>query len=70
MDLNEEMKKYMEENKKVFLDEMSKLHTRLDKIEAEVSNLNSTLQRHIEFIDKTYEGLKNPINAARRWLGR
>ena len=49
---------------------MSKLHTRLDKIEAEVSNLNSTLQRHIEFIDKTYEGLKNPINAARRWLGR
>ncbi|MBK93574.1 MAG: hypothetical protein CMP33_04935 [Rickettsiales bacterium] len=60
----------MEENKKVFLDEMSKLHTRLDKIETEVSNLNSTLQRHIEFIDKTYEGLKNPINAARRWLGR
>ena len=68
--MNEELKKYMEENKKVFLDEMSKLHTRLDKIEAEVSNLNSTLQRHIEFIDKTYEGLKNPINAARRWLGR
>ena len=68
--MNEDLKKYMAENKKVFLDEMSKLHTRLDKIEAEVSNLNSTLQRHIEFIDKTYEGLKNPINAARRWLGR
>ncbi len=68
--MNEDLKKYMEENKKVFLDEMSKLHTRLDKIETEVSNLNSTLQRHIEFIDKTYEGLKNPINAARRWLGR
>ena len=68
--MNEDLKKYMEENKKVFLDEMSKLHTRLDKIEEEVSNLNSTLQRHIEFIDKTYEGLKNPINAARRWLGR
>ena len=68
--MNEDLKKYMKENKKVFLDEMSKLHTRLDKIEAEVSNLNSTLQRHIEFIDKTYEGLKNPINAARRWLGR
>ena len=68
--MNEDLKKYMEENKKVFLDEMSKLHTRQDKIEAEVSNLNSTLQRHIEFIDKTYEGLKNPINAARRWLGR
>ena len=49
--MNEDLKKYMEENKKVFLDEMSKLHTRLDKIEAEVSNLKSTLQRHIEFFD-------------------
>ena len=26
--------------------------------------------KHIKFIDDTYEGLKNPINAARRWLGR
>ena len=68
--MNEDLKKYMEENKKVFLDEMSKLHTRLDKIEAEVSNLNSTLQRHIEFIDKTYEGLKNPIEGVKRWLNK
>ena len=60
----------MEENKKVFLAEMSKVHKRLDEIEAKVSNLDSTLQKHINFIDKTYEGLKNPINAARRWLGR
>ena len=60
----------MEENKKVFISEMSKLHERLDTLESDVSNLNTTLQRHIKFIDSTYEGLKNPIDAARRWLGR
>jgi len=68
--MNDDLKKYMEENKKVFLSEMKKLHTRLDKIDEDVSTLNSTLQKHIQFIDKTYEGLKNPIDAARRWLGR
>ena len=26
------------------------------------------LSKHIDFIDDTYEGLKNPIEAARRWL--
>ena len=26
--------------------------------------------RHIKFIDSTYEGLRNPINAAKKWLGR
>jgi len=68
--MNDDLKKYMEENKKVFLSEMKKLHTRLDKIDEDVSTLNATLQKHIQFIDKTYEGLKNPIDAARRWLGR
>ena len=68
--MNDDLKKYMEENKKVFLSEMKKLHTRLDKIDEDVSTLNATLQKHIQSIDKTYEGLKNPIDAARRWLGR
>ena len=49
--MNEDLKKYMEENKKVFLAEMSKVHKRLDEIEAKVSNLDSTLQKHIDFID-------------------
>ena len=26
------------------------------------------LSKHIKFIDSTYEGLKNPIEAARKWL--
>ena len=28
------------------------------------------LNKHIGFIDETYESLKNPINAAKRFLGR
>ena len=33
-----------------------------------VDQLSAKLQRHIEFIDRTYDGLKNPIEAARKWL--
>tara|TARA_B100001057_G_scaffold480843_1_gene554148 strand:- start:1831 stop:2142 length:312 start_codon:yes stop_codon:yes gene_type:complete len=43
---------------------------RLKNIETELIELNKKLSKHIDFIDDTYEGLKNPINAARRWLGR
>jgi hypothetical protein len=43
---------------------------RLKNIESELKELNKQLSKHIKFIDDTYEGLKNPINAARRWLGR
>ena len=43
---------------------------RLKNIETELKELNKKLSKHIDFIDDTYEGLKNPINAARRWVGR
>ena len=42
----------------------------LQRIESELKQLNEKLSKHIDFIDKTYDGLKNPINAARRFLGR
>lgn len=70
MDLNEEMKKYMEENKQLFLSEMNKIHKRLDKIDNEVEGLKIKLEKHISFIDETYEGLRNPIEGVKRWLGR
>ena len=28
------------------------------------------LEKHISFIDETYEGLRNPIEGVKRWLGR
>ena len=33
-----------------------------------IEDLNVKLSKHIKFIDSTYEGLKNPIEAARKWL--
>tara|TARA_B100002019_G_scaffold100256_1_gene86356 strand:- start:742 stop:1053 length:312 start_codon:yes stop_codon:yes gene_type:complete len=44
--------------------------SQLKRIESQLKELNEKLSKHISFIDETYEGLKNPINAARRWLGR
>jgi len=59
------------------LNQLEKMNSRLDEIEVqqktlleEQINLNLKLGKHIDFIDKTYEGLKNPIKAATRFLGR
>lgn len=51
-------------------DKLEKLELRLEKIELQQQMLLDKLSRHIDFIDETYEGLRNPINAAKRFLGR
>ena len=54
-------------------EQLLRLENKIDNLSNQVSGLYVKLEkldRHIDFIDKTYEGLKNPINAARRWLGR
>ena len=65
-----DFEKYSESNKKLFLEEMEKLNNKIDRLQTTVDELNAKLNKHISFIDETYEGLKNPINAARKWLGR
>ena len=57
-------------NNKKFYHWQSIDDNRLKNIQTELKELNKKLSKHIDFIDDTYEGLKNPINAARRWLGR
>jgi len=49
-------------------DEIKKLNNKIDKLQKSVDKLSETLYKHIKFIDSTYDGLKNPIEAARRWL--
>ena len=51
-------------------EELKRIEEKIDKLQLTVDQLSAKLQRHIEFIDWTYDGLKNPIDAARRWLGR
>ena len=52
------------------LEEIRNLRKSVEQLEDKVDTLTEKLDRHINFIDETYEGLKNPINAARKWLGR
>jgi len=50
--------------------EIKKLNTKIDHLQKTVEELRDKLYTHIKFIDSTYEGLKNPIEAARKWLRR
>ena len=51
-------------------EDMKKLHQKSDQLQKTIDELNARLIKHIEFIDKTYAGLKNPIAAARKWFKR
>ena len=50
--------------------EIEELHKKIDKLQTTVDKLSQSLYKHIKFIDSTYAGLKNPIEAARKWLRR
>tara|TARA_B100001287_G_C22510608_1_gene448065 strand:+ start:335 stop:526 length:192 start_codon:yes stop_codon:yes gene_type:complete len=43
---------------------------KIEKVQLTLDDLSVKLNKHIDFIDETYEGLKNPLDAAKRWLGR
>tara|TARA_B100001287_G_scaffold231768_1_gene202692 strand:- start:353 stop:547 length:195 start_codon:yes stop_codon:yes gene_type:complete len=64
------MSKELFSSKEQITNELQALHEKLDKLQLTVDELNAKLTKHIGFIDETYDGLKNPINAARRLLGR
>ena len=49
-------------------EEIKKLNDKVDNLQKSVDKLSETLYKHINFIDSTYDGLKNPIEAARKWL--
>ena len=46
------------------------LNLKVDKLQLTIDNLDAKLTKHIGFIDSTYEGLRNPIDAAKRFLKR
>ena len=50
--------------------DLKKLQEKINKLQKTIDDLNVKLSKHIKFIDSTYEGLKNPIEAARKWLRR
>ena len=54
----------------LLLEEIKKTNKKVDKLQSSIDELNAKLTKHIGFIDKTYDGLRNPIDAARRFLGK
>ena len=50
--------------------DIDEIMSKLEKIEKKINKLNDNFEKHIEFIDNTYVGLKNPINLATRFFKR
>ena len=50
--------------------DIKKLHEKIDHLQKTVDDLSKRLYKHIKFIDSTYDNLRNPIDAARKWLGK
>ena len=57
-------------NEEKLLKDIELLSVKVDKLQLTVEALDNKLENHIGFIDKTYEGLRNPIDAAKRFLKR
>ena len=54
----------------LLLNELFKIQKRLDNLEEENKKLKALLEKHINFIDDTYQNLKNPIEGVRKMFGR
>ena len=50
--------------------DLDTLEKKIDDIEIKIDKLSAKLDKHIDFIDDTYEGLKNPIQLATRFFKR
>ena len=49
---------------------LNDMENKMYQLEEKIDVLNSKLEKHIAFIDETYEGLKNPIKMATRFFKR
>ena len=49
---------------------LNDMENKMYQLEKKIDVLNSKLEKHIDFIDDTYEGLKNPIKMATRFFKR
>tara|TARA_R100000734_G_C3287987_1_gene80311 strand:- start:660 stop:845 length:186 start_codon:yes stop_codon:yes gene_type:complete len=52
------------------MDKLNQMESKMDQLESKIEELNGKLGKHIDFIDDTYEGLKNPIKMATRFFKR
>lgn len=64
------MDEIMDTKQDQILEQLKTLAYKIDRVESKVDELSVKLNKHIDFIDETYEGLRNPIQAAKRFLGK
>jgi hypothetical protein len=55
---------------KRILDKVEIIQLRLEKIELQQEQLLEKFNKHVDFINETYEGLRNPIRTATKFFGR
>ena len=60
----------LEDYRGIIKKDLDKIEAKLDTLQTTIDLLNSKLEKHINFIDDTYEGLKNPLKAASRFFKR
>ena len=58
------------EDLETILDKLEIIQLRLDKIEIQQQELLSKFGQHVDFINETYEGLKNPLAIAKKMFKR
>ena len=46
------------------MDKLNQMESKMEQLDSKIEELNEKLGKHIDFIDNTYEGLKNPIQMA------
>ena len=59
----------MEDKLDKIIDKLEIIQLRIDKMEIQHQELLHKFNRHVDFINDTYEGLRNPIRAAKKFLG-
>ena len=47
---------------------MEELEKKIDEIQQKLDLLDAKLSRHIELIERVYQGLQNPIKKIKNWF--
>ena len=55
---------------KDFEQRMRDLEQKIDQLQLTMDKMDAKLSKHIQFIDKTYEGLKSPIKTVTGFFGK
>ncbi len=50
-------------------DDVKRLEAKIDKLQKSINKLEKRLSSHIEFIDRVYEPLRNPISKIKNFFG-